>query len=182
MIVVTKTPSRIDDIEKEMILKKINHYPHQKIFFSCLNYKSLIAINNTLKTKNLESINSNTNVLLLTGIANAKPLLKELQKYTSLIEHHEYADHHNFSERNIIKLVNDFQSCIQEDKLIITTEKDAQRLRTRAIKHLLDDIDIYYLPVEVKIHEPDEELFNETIKGYATKYTADYRIHKKKNW
>lgn len=182
VIVVTKAPSRIDDSQKMKIIKKIDPYPHQKIFFSCFNYKSLIAINNPLKTKETNSISSNTKVLLLTGIANAKPLLEELRKYTSNIDHYEYSDHHNFSESNIIKLVKKFHSYIDEDKLIITTEKDVQRLKIRSIKRLIDDIDIYYLPIEVKIHHPDEKVFNELIKDYATKYTADYRVHKKKNW
>ncbi|MDB5014020.1 MAG: lpxK [Daejeonella sp.] len=120
--------------------------------------------------------------MLLTGIANPKPLLKELKKYTQHIEHHKYPDHHDFTQKNVIKLVSDFHSYIDKDKLIITTEKDLQRLKTRVIKDLIEDINIYILPVEVKIHEPDEARFNELIKDYATKYTADYRIHKKKNW
>ncbi|MDB5120580.1 MAG: tetraacyldisaccharide 4-kinase [Sphingobacteriales bacterium] len=182
VIVVSKTPCRIDELQKQKILKKINPYPHQKVFFSCFNYKSLISINHPLRIRKIDSISSNTKVLLLTGIANPKPLLQELNKYTQLIEHHKYPDHHNFSEKNIIKLVSDFRGYTNEDKLVITTEKDLQRLKTRAIKDLIEGIDIYYLPVEVKIHEPDEDRFIELIKDYATKYTTDYRIHKKKNW
>ena len=182
IIVVSKTPATINDAHKQEILKRVNPYPNQEVFFSCLNYKSLISVNNPSVTKKIKSINANTKVLLLTGIANPKPLLDELNKYTKNVDHHKYADHHKFSENTISNLVARFNNYTDTDKLVITTEKDSQRLKSRSIRDLIEDIDIYYLPVEIKIHEPDEKRFIEVVKKYATKYTTDYRIHKKKNW
>ena len=182
IIVVTKTPAQITEADKRKIVKRVNPKNKQVVFFSCFIYRPLKLVNDLFTTRKLETISNKTRIVLLTGIANARPLINELRKYTTLIDHYKYADHYNFSEKNITKLVNDFSNCKDEDKVLVTTEKDLQRLKSRAIRDIMKSVDLYYLPVEVKIHEPDEDQFIQLIEDYATKHTADYRIYKKKNW
>jgi tetraacyldisaccharide 4'-kinase len=56
-----------------------------------------------------------------------------------------------------------------DDNLIITTEKDAQRLRTSDIGTKLKDLAVYYLPVEAEFLEPERTKFNNLIEEYASK-------------
>jgi tetraacyldisaccharide-1-P 4'-kinase len=56
-----------------------------------------------------------------------------------------------------------------QEMTIITTEKDAQRLRMVGIKEQLEDLAIYYLPVEAAFKEPEATKFNNLIEGYASK-------------
>lgn len=181
IIVVTKTPANLDSLERKRMISRVNPFPHQHVFFSYLVYKKLRLFENETVLRDLKSLTPQTQVLLLTGIANAVPLVNELNRYTTQIQHHHYSDHHNFSTENISKLVAEFHNLKEEDKLIITTEKDIQRLKPRAIKWLLKDLPVYFLPVEVKIHEPDEATFNNLIQEYVTKYTTNNRVHKTKN-
>jgi tetraacyldisaccharide 4'-kinase len=44
------------------------------------------------------------------------------------VVHHNYPDHHRFSLKNISKLAAEFNCLPAQKKVIITTEKDAQRL------------------------------------------------------
>jgi tetraacyldisaccharide 4'-kinase len=66
---------------------------------------------------------------LLTGIANPAPLVSHIKTARQhKIIHHNYADHHQFTLKNIAKLAAEFSACKSQKKVIITTEKDAQRL------------------------------------------------------
>lgn len=171
-IVVTKTPPVLDLSDRKHILENLNLRSQQHIFFSYLKYGNLIPLNSEMEVRALLSIKVTAQVILLTGIANPAPLLYELGGYTQHITHHSYPDHHNFSQKNISKLVSSFNRLSGEDKLIITTEKDAQRLGSKEIKELLDSLPVYYLPVEAEIHEPEKAQFNELIEKYAAEFTT----------
>ena len=106
----------------------------------------------------------------ITGIANPKPLVDKLKSITNKVKHHDYPDHHPFSKKNITKLVSDFSAASEAKKVIITTEKDAQRLQAAGIKELLKGLPVYYLPVTAKIHQPDAARFNNLIEEYATRH------------
>ncbi len=131
-------------------------------------------LNDRMSERELMSIKVTTKIVLLTGIANPATLLSEIGGYTQLITHHKYPDHHNFSKKNISKLVQEFEALYADDKLIITTEKDAQRLGSIEARELLNSLPVYYLPVQAEIHEPERARFNELIEKYAREHTADH--------
>lgn len=174
IIVVTKTSVVLNDAEKKNIISKLQ--TEKPVFFSYLKYDDLKGLYQPqiFPFKNLQN---STQVFLLTGIANPEPLLDELKKHTPLIRHHEYPDHHRFSTKNISKLVSAYKESNAADKLIITTEKDAQRLRSNPLKQLLDGLPVFYLPVQSELHLPDKHLFNQQVIHYVTEYSAYNRIH-----
>jgi tetraacyldisaccharide 4'-kinase len=170
IVVVTKCPEKIGKEQHDAI---VNRFKTKKLFFSFLNYGNLKSYNEVNPDRSLKSINQFTKVIVLTGIANADPLIKELNTYRPELIHHQYPDHHQFSEENIAKLVNAFNGLTGDDKLIITTEKDAQRLRSKAISDKIKDLALYYLPVEAEFMEPEKTEFNNLIKEYASKSTGN---------
>ena len=174
ILVVTKTPPGLDQPDRKEILSFIKPRNHQEVFYSYLEYGDLKPFNQEMKDRTLLSIKVSASIILLTGIANPDPLVSEIGGYTQLITHHNYPDHHNFTKRNIIKLVQAFNSLVAHDKLIITTEKDAQRLRSIEARELLKGLPVYYLPVRAEIHEPERARFNELIEKYAAEPTVDH--------
>ena len=177
VIVITKTPETLSEEKRKQILKKISAYSHQRVFFSYLEYGLLKSFKHPERELDLNTIKPETQILLLTGIANPVPLLKEIQKRSLNINHHNYPDHHLFSKKNILKLAADFKYLPGTDKLIISTEKDFQRLKTGSILKLLNNLPIYYLPVKAEIHQPERFDFNDLIKKYATERRINLRIH-----
>lgn len=175
IIVVSKCPENLSRAEKEKIIQRIKPFEHQSVFFSYLDYGNLISLY-TMEEKTLSSINAKTSIFLLTGIANPAPLVKKLKSYSTTIIHHDYPDHHTFSIKNIAKLAEEFRAC-KTDKLLVTTEKDSQRLQVPALLELLKDLPVYYLPVTTKIHQPDDENFNNLIEAYVAKYLQHHRVH-----
>jgi tetraacyldisaccharide 4'-kinase len=90
---------------------------------------------------------------LVTGIANANPLVDFLKKKDLQFEHLNYKDHHEFSQEDILEL--------DKQALIITTEKDFMRLKQyKSLKGKL-----FYLPIKVVIN--DEAAINMLIKDFV---------------
>ncbi len=145
VIIVTKCPKDLSKSEKVAILSKLKLQNHQFVFFSSIAYADEVFSNDS--SKNLESL---PNFTLVTGIANAKPLVDFLEAKNLNFEHLNFKDHHDFSQEDILKL--------EKQELIVTTEKDYMRLKQyESLKEKL-----FYLPITVII---DNALkFNEIIK------------------
>ena len=170
IIVVTKAPKSLSAAEKLKIRQKMKPKAHQALFFSYLRYADLKSIQDA-ETRSLESLTSQTQILLLSGIANPKPIVEELNRHAVQLVHHAYPDHHLYTRKNILKLAAAFKEMSGADKLILTTEKDAQRLNTPEIAALLAELPIYILPVEAAFDEPDKEDFEHLLKQHAREHT-----------
>jgi tetraacyldisaccharide 4'-kinase len=111
-------------------------------------------------------------ILLLTGIANPHSLYTYVKEYADEVIHKKYPDHHNFTPADIKDLVDTFRNMEGEQNMIITTEKDAMRLRSYSEQ--LKDLPIFVLPVEVDFKNKAEE-FNEKILSYVNRNKIYHR-------
>lgn len=177
IIVVTKCPSSIDASQKQMISNKLKINANQSLFFSFLKYGKLKSVYEDRQSKSMSSLNKASTIILLSGIANPKPLTGLLNESGAKLIHHEYSDHHNFTKKNIVKLVDEFKKLDKGDNLIITTEKDAQRLGSEQFQTLLKGIPFYYLPIEADFNEPEKTSFNNLIINYAAEFAVDSRLY-----
>lgn len=178
IIVISKSPLQLTAAERQTWIAKVRPFQNQQVFFSSLQYSNLKMLLHPEQEKSLNTIGADTMILLLTGIANPAPLIEHLRLFSSNISHHHYADHHQFSKKNIAKLVKSFKELPGADKLIVTTEKDAQRLTSPQFQELLKTLPVYYLPVEAVIDPQEAERFNDLIKTYVRKNSVNNRVHK----
>jgi tetraacyldisaccharide 4'-kinase len=170
ILIVTKAPQNLSLEEKANLLNRIQPESTQQLFFSYLRYNHLLNVaDGTVRA--LNTLHANTHVFLLTGIANASPLLAELERYTSFIIHHKYPDHYNFSTADIEKISQEYRECEAVDKLIITTEKDAQRLKNSTFAATLARTMLYVLPVETAFAEDDKIEFDQIIVNHVREYS-----------
>lgn len=166
LLVVTKAPATLSDEQKASCAEKFGSGASGKIYFSAINYGKLTGLFS--KTELEAPALAGKTVFLLTGIANPKPLLDELRRYTPAIIHHDYPDHHSYSLQNIAKLAEAFSQHPAKEKIIITTEKDAQRLFDVTFKELLLNLPVFYLPIKVIIEENHTQAFNQKILKYVS--------------
>jgi tetraacyldisaccharide-1-P 4'-kinase len=54
--------------------------------------------------------------------------------------------------------------------LIVTTEKDAVRLRAANLQPKLAGLPLFYMPVEVAFHGNDKEAFDKLVNEYVRNY------------
>jgi len=177
VIVVTKCPLDIDPSRKQAIAKKLKLRSDQHLFFSFLKYGNLKSLYDDRISRPMVSLSSTKNIILLSGIGNPVPLLKELSSYNAAVIHHEYPDHHNFTDKNIAKLVRIFNKLEAGDNVVITTEKDSLRLLSEKFKKQLTGISVFYVPIETYFNEPEKTSFNNLIIENASKSTPGKRLY-----
>ena len=174
VLVVSKCPETLTVDEQTDLIAHLKPLNYQEVFFTSIAYQPLQDMDGkVVKT----TIDSDTTVFLLTGIANAEPLLQQLQKSTSHIIHHNYPDHHQFSLKNIAKLADEFATCASQKKLVITTEKDAQRLHEQALLPLVKQLAVLVLPIGVNFLNNGQQHFDELLKNYVREHTEHHPIH-----
>lgn len=148
IIVVTKCPSQLPYATMQKIQYELNVEPHQKVFFSKIDYGSnIIGASETLPLDYL----ANKQFTLVTGIANPLPLVKHLKEKKYSFTHKKFGDHHEFTTTEIAKL--------KKEELIITTEKDFMRLQP-----LINKLAIYYLPIKTQFLNNGSPIFNTRIQ------------------
>lgn len=167
IIVISKCPDDLASTERDRIKKKMKLFPGQQLFFTSIAYypfKTRLAGNPGLP------VDADTTVFLLTGIANPKPLLAHLSSITQKLIHHHYPDHHRFSLKNIAKLADEFNACPSQKKVIVTTEKDAQRLGEQELVPLIDPLPVLIAPIGIEFLDNGKEQFDQLITNYVRKY------------
>jgi tetraacyldisaccharide 4'-kinase len=163
IIIVTKTPKIFSPIIRRKILEDLRPKKHQKVYFSYIKYGVPVAVNNGSSARFPAKIIS---LLLFTGIANDYPMKEHLTRYCSDIKALKFRDHHQFTVQDMEKIRKTFFDLPTQSKVIVTTEKDAMRLRTLELAPLVGSLPIYYLPIETEFHERDKTEFDAVILDY----------------
>ena len=177
IIIITKCPSYLKNHNLETLAQKIKPLPYQSLFFTSIIYKAILQFDG--QPANF-TIDNDTSVFLLTGIANSLPLINHLNTLTNNIIHHKYPDHYPFTIKNITKLANEFSISSAKKKVILTTEKDAQRLNELWFKkenNKVLDISIYIMPIEIAFLNKGNEEFDQLIFEYVRTYPTGNSIH-----
>ena len=179
IIVVTKCPVPLPASETSRVTRSLRPSPHQQLFFSCMEYQQLQPLF-CGEDIALSQLPDEEHVLVVSGIANPTPLLKEIGKHCGHVQHLSYPDHHRFSPADIADIQAAFDA-LPQPRCIITTEKDAVRLT--ATKMLSDEArhHLYQLPIRVRILEDKQTLFDQTIKHYVSENTRDGILDKGKD-
>ncbi|SHF95077.1 lipid-A-disaccharide kinase [Bacteroides faecichinchillae] len=183
IVIVTKCPQDIKPIDYNIITKRLNLYPYQQLFFSSFRYGNLRPVFSQNDSDSVTKDSSNkevplssltdANILLVTGIASPTPILERLKEFTQNIDLLSFGDHHDFSHRDIQLVKERFKKLKSEQRIIITTEKDATRLLHHpAVNEGLKPF-IYALPIEIEILQNQQDKFNQHIINYVRENTRN---------
>ena len=167
LIVVTKSPGVLSPLEIRRITSIINPEAYQKVFFSFIDYLSLNPLNTKAKSLvKLKDSLSNNSVLLVSAIANPKPLKLYLKRYAKEVKSINFNDHHQFEASDYAKIKKSFDEIFSQNKSIVITEKDAVKFNLSQF----DNIPVFCIPISINFHEKEEESFDEEIENYVRSY------------
>lgn len=174
-VVVTKCCKDIKPIEYRIIEKNMYLTAHQIVFFTSVVYGEMkLVFPGEAEPWSLLDIRKNDSVLLIAGIASPDGFIKEMKKYTANVIPLVYPDHHFFDKQDIDHVEKTFDSITSLGKVIITTEKDAARLRG-----MYDDIpesirrSMYYLPITIDFCTRSKEEFEEMITKHIVSFQRE---------
>lgn len=171
IIIVSKTPTILSPIDIRRIKDELHPKSHQEIFFSYTQYGTLIPFTTHAETFQVDN-QKTCSVLLITGIAKPSPLFYHIKDHYNSVEHLKFPDHHNFDSNDIKNIRKSFSDLFGNNKLIITTEKDIMRLSLPEIKQQMEDLPIFYQPIEIAFHGNGKEEFDSKILKYVRANTA----------
>jgi tetraacyldisaccharide 4'-kinase len=114
------------------------------------------------------SIDIETEVLLVTGIANPKPLKQFLEEKIHTYYMMQYNDHHIFSIDDWRDIKARFEDIDAKKKIVLTTEKDAMRLLKFNAE--IDGMPFYVIPIEHKFLFEEEQVFLNRVTGFIENF------------
>lgn len=173
VIMVSKCDAAMSEQEQAYFIKKLKPKAHQSVYFSAITYQQLKPV---FGNEANEPLNKSSKVLLVTGIAKPQPVFKYLQQQVKQLDLLSFPDHHHFSADDIEKIRQRWLA-MGKDASIVTTEKDAVRL-----KSILSHIDglrkvLYYLPIEIILINDKQEQLKSKIFRYVNENKRSGSVH-----
>lgn len=167
IIIITKCPLDMAQIDREGIIKKLNPSPRQKVYFSYYIYGNPYYMYNGNQRLKLSNVH---NVIMVSAIAGTDYLNSYLEKKVGFLHNLSFEDHHDFSKHEVAQLKRVYDNMDLPQKFILTTEKDAVRLdqhRSFLTEHKLP---LFVLPLRVRFHFDEEQVFNLQVKDYLLNF------------
>ncbi|MBD1433320.1 tetraacyldisaccharide 4'-kinase [Sphingobacterium sp. DN00404] len=156
-IVITKCPDTVPAQMKFSIESRLRKYTSVPLFYTKIGYQKLQMKNGLLLD---DTQLGDTVALVVTGIAKSQPLLSYLKPQFKDIIHLSFRDHHQFSPDDLDKISQTFQHIDSLQKVIITTEKDLQRLPSSFV----DQHPLYFLPIDQVFLFGNAYMFDAIVK------------------
>lgn len=164
IIIVTKCPSTLEQQERYEIMQELKPLPNQRVFFTSIQYNKPYHIT----TKSEVELSRKNEVLLVCGIANPHPLTDYIHEKTKTYDALFYSDHHIYTIENLFEIEERYRQIIDDQKMIITTEKDAVRLIK--FKDRISHLPFYVLPISVSFLFGQEDEFKSLIRSYPQRF------------
>ncbi len=181
IIIVTKCPKEIKPIDERIMTKDLHIWPYQDLFFSRIKYGVLTPMFPDKVAEKEFAVDSETGILLLSGIANPKPLRDRLLKATKSVVSAEFPDHHAYTLKDMEEVAAQFVSMSASRKIIVTTEKDTFRIME------IDDLpeviyeNLYYIPIEIRFINQTDNEFDKKILKYVGENKSNFELRSRKN-
>jgi tetraacyldisaccharide 4'-kinase len=179
VILITKCPENISPIQRRITVKEISKAPYQNLYFTSITYEDPLPVfedEHIIPIKPEDIFSSESGIVLVTGIANSRLPYEYLKSRVDEVVHLAYSDHYQYTIRDIEKINRAWSDLTSPVKYVITTEKDAVRLReitniAQAFRSVF-----YYIPVGIKFLNDDKDEFDNLIVDYVRKNKRNNRI------
>ncbi|MCM1077414.1 MAG: tetraacyldisaccharide 4'-kinase [Bacteroides sp.] len=176
IVVVTKCPPDMKDMDYRIFVENLKLFPYQKLYFSRYNYGHLVPIftDNATDIPVLDSLATDTSILVITGVANPKPFVRFLRRHKAKVKLKRFNDHHNFTSSDMDEISRLYDELPGKNKFIVTTEKDAVRiLNNPYFPHRLKK-SIFYIPIKVEFIDRGDTDFITALE----KTIRDFKLFK----
>jgi tetraacyldisaccharide 4'-kinase len=109
--------------------------------------------------------------LLVAGIANPAPLKSRLEATSKAYYMIHFPDHHIFTIDDLKELKKRFENIESEDKIILTTEKDAVRLLK--FREEIIHLPFYVQPIRQRFLFNGEHLFDSLVNNFVENFKRE---------
>lgn len=182
IILVTKSPERIKPLELREYVNRLGLFPGQYLFFTSFRYGNLVPVFQDVPMVKLPRLKECvSSVLIVTGIANPRPLYNYARSISTNIFQIFFPDHHRFTRNDIKRISRKYhemkrthasmEDCKSNEEmsevLILTTEKDAMRLKEHEPDQSVRNA-FYSIRVHVQFLNENKDEFDQQIRNYVS--------------
>jgi tetraacyldisaccharide 4'-kinase len=164
IIVVTKCKAGLTEEERDDIIQSISPLPEQEILFTDLQYMNPYH----LLDQSAPDMDQVEEIFLLTGIAFPEQLIGHLKAKNYRISSFIFEDHHQFTRSELELILERFDQQPTPNKIILTTEKDATRLKVHS--ELLRGRPVFVLPVAHRFLFDGQNKFEQIVLDFVTNF------------
>lgn len=157
IVLITKSPPQLSMNEQFEWRKSLKLTQEQKLFFTSLSYCDAEPLFKEGDRRYLYS----QFVQLVTAIANPTHLENQLSGSYKIVNRVKYRDHKEFTKRDVATINRMAEK--KSKALIVTTEKDAQRMFSLERLSPASRERLFYFPIEVSFLNGGETQFIEAI-------------------
>lgn len=195
IVIVSKCPQDLKPMDVRILGTKIGVLPYQSLYFTTMGYgpiEKLIPSSSNDGSNKAEVVEEEIDteavatelptlgslqsfeqireqripILLLTGIATPMNLENHIRQYASEVKAMHFADHHEFSKRDVKKITQEYDRIKAAGGIILTTEKDATRIRNNPFMQSLAT-NMYYPTLEIHFLDGQGRTFEQKITDYV---------------
>lgn len=166
IVIVTKCPSQLKPLEYRIFKNNLKLYPYQKLFFSRYGYPPLrpVFTEEVINVPNLQWMTQDDNILVVSGIANPRPFVKQIKSFAPIVKVKVFPDHHNFTRKDLESIEKRFDEMTALNKIIVTSEKDAVRLANNPYFPQRLKAVTFYQPINVVFDDRSTDSFDFELK------------------
>lgn len=151
VVVVTKCPAELSQDEKNKLTEDLVPYLNSEadLFFSSLTYGSPYQVAGPKQTEITE-------VIALAGLADNAPFFAYCKQHYALIDSFSFPDHYAYRSEDAARILEVLGQEKGQHAVLLTTEKDAVKLKSLAASEMWSKISIFALPIQVAL-DPIQE-------------------------
>jgi len=152
VVVVTKCPAELSLEEKNKLAQSLAPYlnPDALLLYSSTRYGEPYQVAGPTRT-------DFTAVIALAGLANNEPFFTYCKQQFSVVDTFSFADHYAYNPEDAVRIMEVLGQEKGQNAVLLTTEKDAVKLKSLAATEMWSKIPIFALPIQVALDPSQEE-------------------------
>ncbi len=166
IIIVTQCPPILLQKNENFFKKSINLQKNQILLFSYYDYAPPYSLADVAQTLTWQAL-AQYKVLTVLAIAQTHYISQFLATHTQQSQIIAFGDHHLFIQNDIDFIIPAFQR--NDFDCILTTEKDAVRLRPFLADFQRAQIAVFVLPIVVQFHNDGETILDQFLSPFLAK-------------
>ncbi|OOG78279.1 tetraacyldisaccharide 4'-kinase [Algoriphagus sp. A40] len=158
LVVVTKCPEAISRTQKEKMEGSLRCYLKNGIpvLFSKIGYGDPYPVEPTKAFSG--------SVILVSGLADDRQFVTYCKSNFRVLDVLSFPDHYSYQKSDLEKIARLSEKHLGQKPVLLSTEKDAVKLKSLANQGFLGEIPIFVLPIEAKFESEDKQMLLSYIR------------------
>jgi tetraacyldisaccharide 4'-kinase len=161
IVIVSKCPPNLSEKQCEKLKGQVSTYSNAKVYFSEMVYNRPVRLDGREG-----ELLDRSSVIVLSALAHNEVFQAKVGETYNVMHALSYTDHHRYSAQDLGKVKSILSTFAGLEIAVLTTAKDAVKLKESGWVEELGEVPIFVLPLEVRILNDEAHLI-EQLNAYV---------------